>query len=139
MQHRVAPLESKRADTGAFDGALDEKRTMYYDSNWRLLEQQIDDDFVTNAGINRHVQHFSGARYIDDATIMRSDNDADGDYFQTNQTENHATPLPFTRSSTPILLPLTPTLTLLPRTIIITLAPHWNGNALSVAFTSPSR
>jgi RHS repeat-associated protein len=42
-----------------------------YDASWRLLQEDVDDDFTNNPGFNTRVQHAWGLRYIDDAVEQR--------------------------------------------------------------------
>ena len=68
----------KRADTtdGMYDG-LDQERHFYYSASWQLLEEHVDEDYVSSSGSDRISQQFWGTRYIDDAVAKRIDVDAD--------------------------------------------------------------
>ena len=73
----------KRADTdNSPDNVLDEVRIMYYDSQWRIIEEEIDDIAVDpyNAIPNRRIQYVWGIRGMDDIIMHRIDNDLDGSY-----------------------------------------------------------
>jgi hypothetical protein len=52
---------------------------MYYNHNWQLLEEHIDDDFDDLEGFdpNRHMQYIWGMRYIDDIVLRRQDSNLD--------------------------------------------------------------
>lgn len=54
-------------DTDA-NGVYDQKRQMYYDSSWRLLEERIDNGYN---GIDVYAQQLWGLRYIDDSVFRR--------------------------------------------------------------------
>jgi hypothetical protein len=56
----------KRADTDIANNGLDQQRVYYYDASWRIVEEQIDDDYVNNPGDNRRAEELWGVRYIDD-------------------------------------------------------------------------
>ncbi|MFG0328772.1 MAG: RHS repeat-associated core domain-containing protein [Phycisphaerales bacterium] len=73
----------KRADTAATpDGELDEVRIGYFDAQWRLLEELVDDAAVDPyaPAPNRRVQYAWGVRGLDDIIMHREDPDLDGDY-----------------------------------------------------------
>jgi len=58
----------KRADT-SHDGDLDQQRVMYYNAQWQLLEEFINDSWDDEADPEDHsrrMQYVWGGRYIDD-------------------------------------------------------------------------
>jgi hypothetical protein len=57
-----------RTETTGYSG---ERRVYTYDASWRLLQEDVDDDFTNNPGYNTRVQHAWGLRYIDDAVEQR--------------------------------------------------------------------
>jgi RHS repeat-associated protein len=62
----------KRTDTASPpDGVLDQERRLYYSAAWQLLEEHIDDDRVSNPGVDRVGQQFWGLRSLDDAVMRR--------------------------------------------------------------------
>ena len=67
----------KRANTNSA-GPLDQQRLMYYDANWQLVEERVDDDL--DGTIDRKVQYVWGTRYIDDIVLHRQ---ADGEKVAT--------------------------------------------------------
>lgn len=61
-----------RADTATVpDGVLNEKRTMYYDASWRVIEERVDDNYASSPGENRSIEQYWGTRYVDDAALRR--------------------------------------------------------------------
>lgn len=69
----------KRADTTTVHNGLDQKRVFYYDSSWRIVEERIDDNYLSSAGDNRLAEQFWGTRYIDDPVLRRMINLDSGD------------------------------------------------------------
>jgi RHS repeat-associated protein len=100
----------KRADTNpSVSTALDQERKMYYSANWQLLEERIDDDYQSSAGVNRRFQYIWGPRYIDDIVLRRLDGTADGDFTDgSDKVYYHCTDVQFSTvavvSDTAILL-----------------------------------
>lgn len=87
----IARIDS---DTTNSTHALDELRTMYYSHEWRLLEVRVDANYQSSPGINSHVQHVWGERYIDDIVSTRHDPDPSAeDGYETVQF--HATDAQF--------------------------------------------
>ena len=58
--------------SSAPDG-LDQERLLYYSASWQLLEERIDDAFLEDVSIIRHMHYVWGIRYIDDI-ICRQEN-----------------------------------------------------------------
>jgi RHS repeat-associated protein len=92
------------------NGAIDQVRLMYYDSNWRLLEERVDDGAASTTtlaklydgtwavtGVDRTQQNLWGLRYIDDIVLHRADRNKDGDYVDigTDGTWYHLTDAQF--------------------------------------------
>ncbi|MGE3109019.1 MAG: hypothetical protein AB7G11_05475 [Phycisphaerales bacterium] len=69
----------KRHDTSTPADGLDQQTRLYYDASWRLVEERVDENYVSSSGINRHMQNLWGARYIDDLVARRRDANMDGD------------------------------------------------------------
>lgn len=63
------------SDTNNSTHALDELRSMYYSHEWRLLEVRVDANYQSSPGVNSHIQHVWGERYIDDIVSTRLDPD----------------------------------------------------------------
>lgn len=63
-----------------YEGPINELTYFFYDSNWRLIEEQVDENWSVggSVSINRNEQYVWGARAIDDALKRRVDSDADG-------------------------------------------------------------
>jgi len=75
-------------DTDAVpDGTVDELRLFFYDPQWRLLEERINDDSDAGSTIDRRAQQVWGLRYIDDAVMRREDGTANGSYANTSDGE----------------------------------------------------
>lgn len=60
-----------------YDG-LDESRDYFFDVNWRMVEERVDDDL--DSAVEYTAQQFWGIRYIDDAVAKRIDRNNDGDW-----------------------------------------------------------
>lgn len=57
---------------------------MYYSAAWQLIEEQIDNDYVNDPGVNRIALQVWGLRYIDDAVLRRMwnvDTEVHTDYY----------------------------------------------------------
>jgi len=57
-----------------------QRRDLYDDAAWRLVEERIHNSFGSSPGVDRVQQYVWGVRYIDDIVLHRQDNNADGDY-----------------------------------------------------------
>jgi RHS repeat-associated protein len=68
----VARIDTDTTDT---THALDEERFLYYSPEWQVLEARVDSDRQSSPGIDRHIQHVWGVRYIDDIVSTRQDYD----------------------------------------------------------------
>jgi len=84
LGHRT--LAEVDTDT-APDGTVDELRLFFYDPQWRLLEERINDDSDAGSTIDRHAQQVWGFRYIDDAVMRREDGTANGSYANASDSE----------------------------------------------------
>lgn len=73
----------RKLDSSDVPDGLDQKRVMYYTPAWQMIQEDIDDDYITSPGIDRRAQQFWGVRYIDDAVARRMDADLDGVYENT--------------------------------------------------------
>ncbi len=60
---------------------LGQKRTMWYDASWRLLQEDVDENYQSSSGVNRIASEVWGIRYIDDPVLRKqydpSSEDAD--------------------------------------------------------------
>jgi RHS repeat-associated protein len=72
-----------REDTDA-DGTLDEKRELVYSSSWQVLEEFVDEDYVSSPGTDRRVQQFWGLRHLDDAIMSREQDPVSGEIGRTS-------------------------------------------------------
>ena len=63
----------KRSRTAAAGSGLDEERRLYYSASWQLLQDDVDNDYATQAGVNERMQTFWGLRYIDEPIVRRVD------------------------------------------------------------------
>jgi RHS repeat-associated protein len=60
-------------------GSLTQRRNLYYDAAWRLVEEHIDEDFPTDPDMDRYVQYFWGIRGPDDIFYRRMNSDFTND------------------------------------------------------------
>lgn len=74
----------KREDTDQ-SGGLDEERALTYSAGWQLLEERVDDNYVSSPGLNKRVQYVWGQRYIDECLMHRADVNNDGDYVDSGE------------------------------------------------------
>ena len=66
----VHQITEKRSDSGdAPDGVLDQKRTRYYNAQWQLLLERIDDNYNSSSGVNRDMLYVWGIRGMDDICV----------------------------------------------------------------------
>lgn len=70
----------KRADTDG-DTTLDQRRVMYYDQSWRLLQESVADGFNVSSATDRIRQYVWGDRYIDDLVHSRQNENFGNDGF----------------------------------------------------------
>ncbi|MCW5763647.1 MAG: hypothetical protein KIT88_10445 [Phycisphaeraceae bacterium] len=62
----------RRYDSGTTQAtAVDDERIYYYSAAWQVVEEHIDEDFGTSAGLDRVIQQVWGVRYIDDLVARR--------------------------------------------------------------------
>ncbi|MBC7834518.1 MAG: hypothetical protein H7Y88_05380 [Phycisphaerales bacterium] len=52
----------KRADTTSVPNGLDQKRVMYYSAAWQMIQEDIDDSYVSSPGTNDRPQQVWGPR-----------------------------------------------------------------------------
>jgi len=87
---RTRKLSDSDLSAESGDAALDEERVMTYSANWQILEERIDRDYQSDAGVNARSQYVWGIRYIDDCVLHRRDEKQsstapNGTYGDTNE------------------------------------------------------
>lgn len=70
----------KRCDTSTTYNGLDQLRVLYYDAAWQLVEEWIDNSYISSSGFNDVAENYWGVRYIDDLVMRRIDDDSDGSF-----------------------------------------------------------